>query len=68
MTFQAHNGSILFEGRSIPGMRAVLVRQHLVSISLDRSTDQSRAEKAWALANQLRAAITDADKQRKVAA
>lgn len=68
MTFQAVNGQVTFEGRAIPEFRAIVVRQHLVSLALHRDAEPSKADAAWAIANQLRAALSDARDQRKEAA
>lgn len=67
MIFTAQSGRVFFEGRPIPGYRAIVVRQHLVSLALHRDAEPSKADAAWAIANQLRAALTDARDQRRAA-
>lgn len=68
MTFTAQSGQVHFEGRPIPEYRAIVVRQHLVSLALHRDAEPSKADAAWAIANQLRAALSDARDQRRLVA
>jgi hypothetical protein len=66
--FTAQDGRVVFDGRPVPEYRAIVVRQHLVSLALHRDAPTSQADAAWAIANQLRAALSDAREQRQEAA
>lgn len=66
--FQAHAGAVTFKGRPLSEMRAIVWRHRLVVIALHLKAKPMTAERAWGLANQLRAALSDARDQRRLTA
>lgn len=62
--FTARDGAVIFDGKPVPEVRAIAVRQHLVAVALDRNASDQRAQAFWRLAGQVRAALTASRDQR----
>ncbi len=68
LAFRSEDGAVLFEGRPVPALRCIAIREHLNARALDLAEDQHAADAVWAICNQLRAAMTEARRQREAAA
>lgn len=63
--FTARDGQVVFEGRPVPEIRAIAVRQHLVTRALDHSVPETVANAFWSIRDQLVAALTASRDQRR---
>lgn len=68
LAFRSENGTVLFEGRPVPPLRCIAIREHLNAKALDQTVSQRAADALWAICNQLRAAMTEARRYRDAAA
>lgn len=66
LLFSAMHGAVFFDGKPLTEMRAIAVRQHLVTRALSLSVPESVADALWAVRDQLVAALTASRDQRRV--
>lgn len=65
LLFTARSGAVFFDGQAIPPLRCIAIREKLNYGALDRSQSQRSADLHWSICQQLRAAMTEARRQRE---
>ncbi len=65
LAFRAEGGSVLFEGRPVPDLRAIALRHRLTSKAVDPAIGEFAAGVFWSFRDQLAKALAEARQQRR---